>query len=141
MLGYCSERPTIPCCAEAEADEESIMKSFSATSNLGHNNFVLFRPDYGRRMLPHSPHQPSHKHSALTSILTSSIAVAEVREAPHVAKPNSIANTREDEFNLVAPVASFDVLISLTCFTRHSPILPKEEGESVITARLGRKEA
>lgn len=87
-----------------------------------------------------SPHQPSHKHSALTSILTSSIAVAEVREAPYVAKPNSIANTRENEFNLVAPVASFDVLNSLTSFTRHSPILPKEEGQSVITARLGRKE-
>lgn len=62
-------------------------------------------------------------------ILTSPIAIAEVREAPYIAKPNSVANARENKLDLVAPVATLEVLVSLSRLTRHSTILPEEDSQ------------
>ena len=43
-----------------------------------------------------------------SSILTTTISVAEIREAPDVAETHSIPDTREEEVDLVAPVTSLD---------------------------------
>lgn len=61
------------------------------------------------------------------SIRTSPVTIAEVGEAPHIAKSNSIPDTCENKLDLVSPVATFDVLISFASLTRHSTILLKEE--------------
>lgn len=47
----------------------------------------------------------------LPATLTSSVFVAEVREAPHVAQPNDGTGNREKKLHLVAPLAPFLYLI------------------------------
>lgn len=69
---------------------------------------------------------PKEPHSLGPFTPTSPIAVAEVWEAPDVAKAHGIAHAGQHKLDLVAPVATLDALLLLALLPRHGAVLQRD---------------
>lgn len=73
---------------------------------------------------PHTCPEDPHSPGPLTP--TSPIAVAEVWEAPDVAKAHGIAHAGQHKLDLVAPVATLDALLLLALLPGHGAVLQRD---------------